>query len=460
MCLSYYQYTRKSIYHIIILCRSKFGVLGKRFSNNMYVNNMKQLLSQELPLGIRPSDDLYQSVYKIKKSEELAILIGQLCILYKKTNKVPRVLTDNDWMKLLNMNRVKDRDIYLYDLYIKSFNKMSPKVDEKSILEENKKKNENREIVYDRNHYQLVDCYGNDFEERINLQYGNNYCSALRINETIPKIIFDCKYLYKLSLDMQFNFSQGIVKLWNYFWLNGCVFDIKMTNFLTDPALSNLIQDNFLFLYKSQGTNEENINIDHEKWMMSSGYDCPFKPTLTTKQTNFFIDKLEKSAFITPLATENLPDDISIFDTFIIAPSDEKRHRDSISLANYYNMPAFKLPVEKYYGYNRKVDKSNPFVLGKVLSSVYYKKMNWTKALSVHLSKENLKPFFESLDDKEYAEREKIKHEMVLFTRKFKKMKYSIDSKMIQAKGKIDPLTEKKIVYHKYSREERKKNFS
>lgn len=75
---------------------------------------------------------------------------------------MPKVLTDNDWERLLRIKTAKDRNSYLFHLYLSEINKKPPNIDE-DILKEDEKKYANGEMVYGPNYYQYINCYGSDY---------------------------------------------------------------------------------------------------------------------------------------------------------------------------------------------------------------------------------------------------------------------------------------------------------
>lgn len=192
-----------------------------------------------------------------------------------------------------------------------------------------------------------------------------------------------------------------------------------------------MVKNNFLFLNEEQ---EEDTNIGSDGVITSSLESYPFRPTIST-------------------------DDLTMFDTFIIAATDEARDRASLTIAIDEKLPAFKLPIEKYTDSKRSADKLDPFVMGKLLTSVYYKEMNWKDSLLTHLLEINLPSLSESEKEEltiKNVKRRKIIKDVERFTFDFKR-KITLKKKEAyeEKNNNRDPITGKNKIVHRYSRDER-----
>uniref|UniRef100_A0A0N5BMD7 SAM-dependent MTase TRM10-type domain-containing protein n=1 Tax=Strongyloides papillosus TaxID=174720 RepID=A0A0N5BMD7_STREA len=437
----------------------------KRFCQNSSTSRiLEDLFDQNIPKTILPSGDFLKSLDSREVRQKFNILAGQINIFYEKSKYVPKVLNDDDWMRLIRMNTVDDRESFLCSLYNKE-NKESPKEGKENISEINQMKFNNGEMVYARHFHQLIDCYGTDFRERINKHYGYNYYSSYRNNEEIPKLLIDCRHLYKLRYPTQQNITNSIQKLWDYLWFKGYPFDVTLTNVLTDPCLSDLMKKQFTFLYGSGGKKLESVEEGNNGFIMASEGSYPFRPIMSVKKSvNFYDKSTNRVAFISPKAKQNLPDDLRIFDTFIIAPSDEGPERETMRIGISEKLPSFRIPIEKYIKWEKGSKALNPFIIGKLLTSLYYKNMTWREALNTHIPEYHLKP----VDEKEKQaallkrdERDKIKNEARKFTYNYSRRKVNLDNYGFLSRedfnedDNVNALPKKISRIKRYSREER-----
>uniref|UniRef100_A0A0K0G1X2 SAM-dependent MTase TRM10-type domain-containing protein n=1 Tax=Strongyloides venezuelensis TaxID=75913 RepID=A0A0K0G1X2_STRVS len=443
----------------------------KRFCQSSTSKILKILFDQNTPKTILPSEDFIRTLDGREIRQKFSVLAGQINIFYKKSKYVPKVLNDDDWMRLLRMDTIIDRESFLCGLYYKENNESpkenneSPKENNEKISEINQKKFDKGEMVYARHFHQLIDCYGTDFRERINNHYGYKYYASYRNNEEIPKLLIDCRYLYKLKYPLQELLTNSIQKLWNYLWFKGYPFDVTLANVLTDPCLSDLIKKQFTFLYGSDGKKLERVEEDDNGYIMASESSYPFRPVMSVKKNTHFYDKsTNRVAFISSNAKQNLPDNLRIFDTFIIAPTDGAPGRDPMNIGITEKLPSFRIPIEKYVKWERGSKILNPLIIGKLLTSVYYKDMAWREALITHIPEYHLNPV--DVKEKQAAllkrgEREKIKNEVRLFTFDYTRRKINLDNYGFLSKddcnknNSVNSSSKKRVRVHRYSREER-----
>lgn len=137
-------------------------VCVKRLYHISQLQQVNDLFAKEVPVEARPSKDFILSISNQDDKNNFITLIGQLCLFYKNIDEVPKVLTDNDWERLLRIKTAKDRNSYLFHLYLSEINKKPPNIDE-DILKEDEKKYANGEMVYGPNYYQYINCYGSDY---------------------------------------------------------------------------------------------------------------------------------------------------------------------------------------------------------------------------------------------------------------------------------------------------------
>uniref|UniRef100_A0A0N4ZUQ0 SAM-dependent MTase TRM10-type domain-containing protein n=1 Tax=Parastrongyloides trichosuri TaxID=131310 RepID=A0A0N4ZUQ0_PARTI len=427
----------------------------------------------DLPKDIQPSDKILNFLKNEKDKEELIILMGQMSILYKVSKNVPKRMSNEDWKSLLKMKTVGDRESFINFLHNKEVEAINVSM-ERKISDINKEKYEKGEMVYARYYHQLFECYGNDFRERINQNYGYKYLNLFKNNEVIPKLLFDCRHLYKLPFASQQNITKNIQQLWNSLWFQGHPFDITLTNCFTDSVLSDVIKKNFTFLYGLQKETIENIQTDEDGYIVSPESSFSLKPALSMRGTHHFYDKkTDNVAFISPKAKQFLPENIKSFNTFIICPTNESENMLSMSIAKDEKLPAYKLPIEKYVKWKKGSKNLNPYIIGKILSSLYYSNDGWEKALTDHIPEYH----FSEINNEERAQkvrlhldRENTRKLLTKFTYNMRKI--SLDDKNWSSKfvgeknigsseiNKRDKNCHKKDMskksrIHRYSREER-----
>uniref|UniRef100_A0AC35TTL8 SAM-dependent MTase TRM10-type domain-containing protein n=1 Tax=Rhabditophanes sp. KR3021 TaxID=114890 RepID=A0AC35TTL8_9BILA len=323
------------------------------------------ILDTTLPESVKPSLDVIESLLHPKQKEQFIILI-----LYERSQKVPTSLSNTDWSNLLRYKSTEDKEGYLRHLWEEETGKKGTTHSKVLISSVNQAKLNDNEMVYARNFHQLIDCYGNDFRKRINLQYDSAYMEKIRLGESPLKVIVDCRYLYKLGVAYQQDFTKSIQKLWTDTWFDADPVNIHLCNFLVDDRLGILVRKNLKFLFedKEQPLGESNV----------------FKPTLTTQGLGKCGSKMGSDAvIISSKATQYLPEDLSPFDTFVIAAADENSlESSSLSISRESNLPMYKLPVEKHVKWQRGSKQLNPMIIGNIVRCIKSGKLSWADAIN------------------------------------------------------------------------------
>ncbi|KAE9551575.1 hypothetical protein FO519_005219 [Halicephalobus sp. NKZ332] len=318
------------------------------------------------------------------------------------SHEVPMSMSDSQWLFLLNVRDIVEKEAFVRSVYYQELNESKTeqcnetmKYEKGKFLEEKQRKYDAGEIMYGRGFYDYIDIRGKDFRKRL--------------DEKMPQLIFDCRFLLKNSERNICAFIKQIKTVYDYNWFNPNPFRMSIANLYMDDFVANLVKKNWHFAVGPPSTNsstdlskvDENFDFDLaefedlEEIMSYNSEDNTerhiFAPRITSRGIRSVLDpgiKNEEVAFISKNATRYLGDDISKFKAFVIcATRDDTTHpttSPSVAAADD-GFNSYRLPLEKYIKWEQGRKDISFARITNIMKDVYLKESEWKEAFLKHV---------------------------------------------------------------------------
>ncbi|CAL2027439.1 unnamed protein product [Caenorhabditis brenneri] len=242
-------------------------------------------------------------------------------------------ITDDTWQILMEMSW-EERYTYLMDcVKFRRKSEEKPMENEELISSRNQERLEAGEMVYARGFHSILDIYGSDFRRKIDNFYGRN---VMKQGDDLKHFIVDCRFLREFSVKTQAFFTNQMQALHEANWTSDLPFSISFANYQADQQLSSIAKRNLLFQYGPPSK------------ASSSFRRHPFAPLITSRRIDA-VEKKENLLYISPRATQYLPDTVPENIRGVVVCLSQDAHPSTSSLSASINdkVPAYRVPFKR-----------------------------------------------------------------------------------------------------------------
>jgi len=425
-----------------------------------------------------PSKEFLQSCARKGLNDKLSRLIAEIEVMQELSHEVPISMTDSQWLFLLNIRDIVEKEAFIRSIYYQELNqnKMgqcneSMNYEKGKFFEEKQRRFDAGEIVYGRGFYEYIDIRGKDFRNLVDKVHGSRLIAQERVDEKMPQLIFDCRFLTKNSERSICAFIKQVKTVYDYNWFNPNPFRISIANLFMDDFVANLVKKNWYFAVGPPSTSLSMIEEPFSYFDLADFEDLEeiipynsedkagrhiFAPRITSRGIRSVLDsgvKNDEVAFISKNATRYLDEDITKFKAFVICTTRNDNTHQFISpsiAASDDGFNSYRLPFEKYVKWEQGRKDITFSRISNILKEVYLKELSWRDA------------FLKHVPDWHFTKKEMEKPEIVE-TRRAREQKIKILKEAVQDlhfrkipfQRSEQKSTLKKPRVHRYSREER-----
>uniref|UniRef100_A0AC34F0X2 SAM-dependent MTase TRM10-type domain-containing protein n=1 Tax=Panagrolaimus sp. ES5 TaxID=591445 RepID=A0AC34F0X2_9BILA len=430
---------------------------------------------------LMPSLEFLKEAQRRGISERLSRIIAEIEVIKEFSHELPLYLNDSQWDFLLHVRDFGEREEFLRNIYFSEISKdrreqqnESEKFQNSKILAEKEKKFAAGEMVYGRGFYDYLDLRGTDFRRQINTLHGSRLIAQERIDEKMPQLIVDCRYLQRNSEKNIAKYVSQVKPLYDQNWFYPHPFRISICNLLMDDFVARLVRSKWAFalgaspkIAATMDTNFPSFGLtefeDLEEIMpMEDSEEVvkhEFVPKITSKGLKSVLDQNiapEEVAVISKTATRYIDGDITRFKAFVLHTTMEQNGvwQSPTTAASNDGFLAYRLPIEKYVKWHQGFKDLSLSVRAEILKLVYTGEADWREAFLQKIPPKHL-------EKKQYQTPEQImieesrQNKVRVMKDAIKELHYrKMETSPPQKQQNYDP-SQKRVRHHRYSREER-----
>uniref|UniRef100_A0A7E4VUY1 SAM-dependent MTase TRM10-type domain-containing protein n=1 Tax=Panagrellus redivivus TaxID=6233 RepID=A0A7E4VUY1_PANRE len=358
-----------------------------------------------------PSAAFLKEVQKRHLSDKLGRLIAEIEIIRDISHEVPLTLSDSQWDLLLHMRSFDDRHEYIRSAFFKEVSKdrnnqenSKQAFEQSAFLAEKQRRYENGEIVYGRGFYDYLDLRGRDFRAQADALYGARLLAQERVDEKMPQIIVDCRYLGRCSERWTSSFVGQVKTLYDQNWFSPKPFTLSIANLLMDDYVARLVRKSWYFALGVPSCQTAILDSEFPEIGLAEFEDLddllpgnsgdlkhPLAPRITSRGVSNVLDpSIEPSevAFISKRSNIYLDtDNLANFKAFVLSTNVESgpRHLSNCVAAGEDGFKAYRLPIEKYVKWMRGSKELPIPTVAAILRDVTTGDLDWRQALLKHI---------------------------------------------------------------------------